>query len=282
MPTRANPYLAAVRRSTLPLLRCPACLAGPLEADDDRPVIDFGPVRCGSCGTAWPTAEGILDLLGDPAPPRSLAGRILATRAVARTWERGVRGAVLGHSRSGLDPEGESLLVRSLLDAPPGVPVADLDGRTATLASRLAFVPGAGPVIALESSRAMLEEALHQVREAGAPVDLVRGEPGSLPFRDGVLGGAVWIGALQLVADPAPLLAEVARALAPGARLVCGTLAPVRLPVLDRLGARSGLYRRSEAELRQLCAGAGLASFEAVRLPPAIFFRVERPRTAGV
>jgi SAM-dependent methyltransferase len=279
--------VAAMRRATLPLLRCPACLSGPLEADDDRPVIDFGPVRCGSCGTAWPMAEGILDLLGEPTPAPPLAARLLTHPLAARTWERGVRTAALGLVGTRLDPEGESLLVRSLLGAPPGAPVAEIAAFTATHARRLALLPGAGPVIAFEAFRPMLEEALHQIREAGAPVDLVRAAPDSLPLRDGVLGGAVWVGSLHLVADPARVLGEVARCLAPGARLVCGTRLPGRLPVLGRLGradlpARLFGRPRSEAELRELCARAGLGAFEIFRLPPAVFLRVERTGTSAV
>ena len=272
-----------MRRATLPLLRCPACRSGPLEADEDKPVLDFGPVRCAACGTAWPLAEGILDLLGEPTPPRSPAARLLGSRVVARTWERGIRAAALGLAfRSGLDVESEAVLVRSLLAAPPGAPVADVACFTATHARRLSAVVGAGPVLALEASRPMLEEALHQTREAGATVDLIRAGPEPLPLRDGVLGGAIWIGSAHLVADPAPVLAELARTLAPGARLVVGTLLPERLSALDRIEGRAGLHRRSEAELVELCSRAGLGSFEAVRLRPALFFRVERTATGGV
>lgn len=272
-----------MKPATLALLRCPACLSGPLEADEDQPVLDFGPVRCASCGTAWPLAEGVLDLQGDPAPTGSLAARLLGTRTAARTWERGVRDALLGFTaRSRLDPESESVLVRALLAAPPGAPVADLACWTATHARRLAFVPGAGPVLGFEASRPMLEEALHQTREAGAAVDLIRSSPEPLPLRDGVLGGAVWVGSLHLVPDPARVLAEVARVLAPGARLVCGTLLPERIASLGGLQARAGFHPRTEEQLRALCTAAGLGSFEAVRLPPAVFFRVERPGTAGV
>lgn len=279
---------ATMRRASLPLLRCPACLSGPLEADDDRPVIDFGPVRCGSCGTAWPTAEGILDLLGDPTPAPPLAARLLANRLAARNWERGIRSAALGLAGTRLDPEGEGLLVRSLLGAAPGAPVAEIAAFTATHARRLALLPGAGPVLAFEAFRPMLEEALHQIREAGAPVDLVRAAPESLPLRDGVLGGAVWVGSLHLVADPARVLAEVARCLAPGARLVCGTRLPRHFPVLGRFEAPGDLPARlfgrprSEAELRELCAAAGFSAFEIIRLPPAVFLRVERTETPAV
>jgi SAM-dependent methyltransferase/uncharacterized protein YbaR (Trm112 family) len=275
--------LRPVRRTTLALLRCPACLSGPLEADEDRPVLDFGPVRCSACGTAWPLAEGVLDLGGDAAPAGSLAARLLSTRTAARGWERGIRGAMLGlAARSRLDVESESVLVRALLGAPAGAPIAELACWTATHARRLAAAPAAGPVIALEAARPMLEEALHQIREEGAAVDLIRSSPEPLPLRDGVLGGAVWIGSLHLVPDPAPVLAEVARALAPGARLVCGTLLPEKLPPLGGLEARAGFHCRTPEQLRELCTAAGLSSFEAVRLPPAIFFRVERPGTAGV
>lgn len=271
-----------MRRSTLSLLRCPTCLGGPLEADGDRPILDFGPVRCASCGTAWPLAEGMLDLASGPATVRSPMSRLLGTRTAARFWERGARSAALGLAlRSGLDVESEAVLVRSLLAAPPGRPVADLSCWTATHARRLAFVPDAGPVLAFESLRIMLEEALHQTREAGAAVELIRSNPAPLPLRDGVLGGAVWIGSLHLHADPSPVLSELARTLGSGARLVAASLLPERLPILKRIEGPAGLHRRSEGELRELCSRAGLGSFEAVRLPPAIFFRVERGGTSG-
>ncbi|AKU90089.1 methyltransferase domain-containing protein [Vulgatibacter incomptus] len=266
-----------MRRSSLALLRCPRCGGGPLEAEGDKALLGFGPVRCATCHMAYPLAEGILDLLVPPdhAPPlrRSLAQRAMELRPVARFYERGLRPAL---SRLSLDAESERFLARALLAPPPGAPLLDLSCGTGHLARDLAMRPGAGPVFGLDRSAAMLEEAHHQLSESGATVELIRADAAHLPFRDEVFAGVLDVAALHLYDEPSQVLAEVARTLAPGGAFVCATLLEGLKP-LDRLERKVGIRRFEEAELRRLCDEVGLVGFERLLLPPWIVFRVTKP-----
>ncbi len=268
-----------MRRSTLSLLRCPRCLSGPLVAPGDRPAVEFGPIRCAACESVFPLADGILDLAaqgsiaGDPTP----AQRLLSSRAVARVYDRGVRSAFLTLlARARLDFDSEQLLVQALLDPPPGAPILDLSCGTCAHARRLALDPSCGPVIGVDLSLAMLDEAVHHLREQNAAVDLLRAECERLPMLDGTIGAVLNVGAFHLYPDPRAVLGEVARVLKPGGRFVCATVTGDDAGALHGVEARLGLHRHSEETLRSLCHAAGLDRFERVRLPPIVVLRVTK------
>ncbi len=269
-----------MRRTTLALLRCPRCLGGPLAASGDRPAVEFGPVRCAACGAGFPLAEGVLDLCAEVEADRpSLAQRFLESRAVARAYERGVRSAFVAlAARARLDLDSEHLLARALLDPPKGRPILDLSCGTCAHARRLALEPGLGNVIGVDVSLAMLDEALHHLREANAAVDLVRADASRLPLVEGSVGAVLNVGAFHLYADPRAVLAEVSRVLEPGGRFVCGTVIREGPGVVHAVEERAGLHRRTEEELRSLVAAAGLVRYERVLVPPLVVFRAERPR----
>lgn len=259
-----------MRRTTLALLRCPRCRVARLAAEGVAERIRFGPVHCGNCGAVHPIAEGILDL-GVGEVRRSAAQRLLESRVVARSYERGLRRLV-----AALDPESEWVLLRALFAPAPGENVLDLSCGTAQHAGRLAEEQPEVRVVGLDRSAPMLQEAAHHLMETRAQVDLVRGDAVELPFADGILDGVLNVASLHLYADPGAVLRQVARALRPGGRLVGSTLLPEKLRPLDRLEARAGVHRRGEEELRALCAAAELVAFERVIVRPWIFFRVER------
>ncbi|HEY0838594.1 MAG TPA: class I SAM-dependent methyltransferase [Vulgatibacter sp.] len=258
-------------------MRCPRCGGGPLTAEGEKPLLAFGPVTCTACGTAYPVADGILDVSVGPEhqPPRkrSLAQRALETKTVARFYERGLRPAL---ARFPLDGAGERFLFHALIAPAPGEAILDLSCGTGHLARDLAVRPGVGPVFGLDLSPAMLEEARHHLEETGAPIDLLRGDASTLPFRDASLGAVLDVAALHLYERPREVLGEISRVLAPGGRFVCATFLPERVRPLKDLERRAGIVRREEGELRRLCESAGLRDFERMVLHPWIVFRARK------
>lgn len=265
-----------MRRALVPLLRCPACRHGVLTPEVEGEELTFGPLHCEACHARFSVSEGVADLVGN-RPSRAWVQRGLEQPAVARAWERTLRPALRrAAAPRTFDLDSEATAYRALLGA-PAAPVLDLACGTGLLARRLARDPQVPSVVGLDVSRAMLQEAVAQAREAGVRVDFVRAEAPALPFRDGSLGGVLQAGSLHLMADLGALLAEVARVLAPGARYVAGTLLP-RGRLGRALQARVGVYARDEGELRAAAEAAGLAGFERLRLEPLLLFKVEKPR----
>lgn len=195
----------------------------------------------------------------------------MESRTVARIYERGARQALIGaRGAARLDEESEHLLLRSLLAANAESPVVDLSCGTGTHAWRLAH-HHPGPILAIDRSLPMLQEASHHLVEAGADVDLIRADAERLPVRSGTIGAVLNVGAFHLYRDARAVLREVSRILEPEGTLVCATLLPERLGAIDRA---VGVHRRSEDELRELTDAAGLTGFERVVLHPWIVFRV--------
>jgi ArsR family transcriptional regulator len=101
--------------------------------------------------------------------------------------------------------------------------IGDLGCGTGQMTEALA--PFVNRVVAVDASRAMLSAA--RKRLAKAPnVDLRHGELEALPIEDGELDAAVLFLVLHYVVDPAAVLAEVRRVLAPGGRLLVVDMMP--------------------------------------------------------
>ena len=101
--------------------------------------------------------------------------------------------------------------------------VGDLGCGTGPLSEALA--PFVRHVVAVDSSRAMLAAA--RKRLGGLPnVEIRQGELESLPVKDGELDAALLFLVLHYTVDPARVLAEAARALKPGGRLLVVDMVP--------------------------------------------------------
>jgi ArsR family transcriptional regulator len=152
--------------------------------------------------------------------------------------------------------------------------VGDLGCGTGRLAEVVA--PFVRRVVAVDSSPAMLEAA--RGRLAGAcNVEVRAGELEALPLADGELDAAVLSLVLNYVAEPDAALAEAARVLRPGGRLVLVDMTPH-----DRADLRDGMGQLWQGFSREQVAGwmeaAGLAEPRYVPLPadpaakgPALF-----------
>lgn len=264
-----------MRLSLLPLLRCPACRRGRLlpESDDGRRV-QFGPLTCEVCHRGHPVTEGVVDLGPDALQASSNpARRAFDALPVARGWDRWIRPALLAASGGRrLSRTTEAGLVRGLLGDPRG-PILDVGCGTGALLRALAERTELPPLIGLDVSRRMLDEALSLSREAGVPMSLVRAEAPELPFRDGGLGGVVQSGSLAAMPQPEALFQEVFRVLQPGARYVL--LEWLRVPRL--LQRRFGLVAHDVAVLRASLLRTGFTQLEVLEVPPYRIFQMRRP-----
>ena len=132
---------------------------------------------------------------------------------VAAEWDR-VRGELFGET-------SDLQLLPALLD--PEVVVGDLGCGSGRIAATIA--PYAHTVVAVDSSPEMLEVA--RARLAGfANVQIVPGRIEELPLEPGSLDLALVVHLLHHVADPSAALAEVARVLRPGGRVVVADVLP--------------------------------------------------------
>lgn len=265
-----------MRRQSLDLLRCVQCQRGHLAPEEPvaEPRLVFGPVKCLECQARYPVGEGLIDLVGERRSVRP-AQRAFELPVIARGYERYVR-PLLSKAvvRSGLDIESEYLLFRSLLGQPDG-PILDLGCGTGLFARRLAADLKGSQLLALDVSRAMIEEAMAQAREEGVPVDFIRGQMPELPLHDQTLGAVLMAGSLQLVDDVGLLMRELYRVLRPQGTWVASTFLPG--PVIRPLHRALGLIGRPEDELRMAAERAGFARFERVQMAPVLVVRAERP-----
>jgi ubiquinone/menaquinone biosynthesis C-methylase UbiE len=132
---------------------------------------------------------------------------------VADEWDR-VRGELFGET-------SDLQLLPALLD--PAVAVGDLGCGSGRLAATIA--PYAHSVVAVDSSPEMLEVA--RARLAGfGNVEIKQGRIEELPLASGSLDLALVVHLLHHVDDPSAALAEVARVLRPGGRLVVADVLP--------------------------------------------------------
>ena len=150
--------------------------------------------------------------------------------------------------------------IRALL--PHDLVVADL--ACGSGAASAALAPHVARVIGVDSQPAMIAAA---GRRQVANLELRVGDLASLPIADGECGAAICLLALTHVDDPAAALAEMARIVSPGGRVVVvDLLHHGRDDFRRRMGAlRSGFTRD---ELAGLVAGAALARVTCEPLPP--------------
>lgn len=142
--------------------------------------------------------------------------------------------------------------------------VADLACGTGSVAAALG--PHVARVFAVDNSPAMLEAAARRV--AGQHnVELRQGDLEALPLDDASCDAALLVLALTYVAEPAPVLAEAARVLRPGGRLVVvDLLRHGRDDFRRRMGQqRDGFEPRA---LETLLREAGLVTDHCAPLPP--------------
>lgn len=169
----------------------------------------------------------------------------------------------------------ELLPLPALLD--PCWTVADLGCGTGQLTQQIA--PFVRQVIAVDASAAMLRTA--KARLAGlANVEIRRGELEALPIEASAVDLACLVLVLPYVAEPGAVIAEAARALKPGGRLLVTDLMPhERAEYRQTMGhQRLGV---TESDMQRCMADAGLTTARYVALPLATEARGPRLFTAA-
>lgn len=139
--------------------------------------------------------------------------------------------------------------------------VGDLGCGTGQVASALA--PFVARVVAVDRSAEMLQAAKRRLREA-PNVELRRGELEALPIGDAELDAATLLLVLHHLADPAAALAEAARVLRPGGRLLIADMQPHDREEYRQQMGHVWLGFGGD-QLRGLLDGAG---FDRVRMVP--------------
>jgi ubiquinone/menaquinone biosynthesis C-methylase UbiE len=135
-----------------------------------------------------------------------------------------------------------------------------------------------GIVTGLDADPAMIAAAQRRIERALIQLELVNGQAEKIPFDDGAFDRVVTVTVLCLVRDARRAVAEMARVLRPGGRLVIGELGYWSLWAAYRrlrgwLGNstwRAARFRTAK-ELRDLVQAAGLNEIEirgAVHYPP--------------
>jgi SAM-dependent methyltransferase len=142
--------------------------------------------------------------------------------------------------------------------------VGDLGAGTGAVAATLA--PFVREVVAVDASPAMLQAARRRLQGV-SNVSIHRGELEALPLQDETLDAATLILVLPYLAQAERVLAETARVLKPGGRVVvCDLLPHDRESYRQQLGhVRLGF---SEAQIRDALGEAGFDGIRVHSLPP--------------
>ena len=142
--------------------------------------------------------------------------------------------------------------------------VGDLGCGTGTVSAALA--PFVAHVVAVDGSAPMLQAAKKRL-QGFDNIDLRRGELESLPIDDARLDAATLMLVLHHVPEPERALAEAARVLKPGGRIVLVDMLPH-----DRESYRQQMGHVwlgfSDEHVRRLLAGTGFEEVRIVSLPP--------------
>jgi ArsR family transcriptional regulator len=142
--------------------------------------------------------------------------------------------------------------------------IGELGCGTGQLAAALA--PFVARVIAVDRSGDMLQAARRRLREH-PNVDIRRGDLEALPIEDGLLDAATLVLVLHHVPDPAIVLADAARVLRKGGRLLVADMLPH-----DREEYRQQMGHVwlgfSNDQTRRLLGGAGFENIRVVSLTP--------------
>ena len=196
---------AEARDIDVNILCCPHC-GGSLARQ-------FPVVRCRSCAARYDETPGFLDLSGaDESGTDQIAGnspmyldryepllRPAFLRVTGANWSEGVTVA-----------QEDEFLARHL-PASSG-PVLDLAAGAGRWTAVLAGQVGARRLIAMDLATAMVR----RLRRVLPDVAALRGSAERIPFADGSLGAVSCWNALQSMADPARVIADVGRCLRPG------------------------------------------------------------------
>ncbi|MDP8952768.1 MAG: methyltransferase domain-containing protein [Actinomycetota bacterium] len=234
------------------------------ESVEEDGYVVSGLARDPETGRTYPIKDGYLDLLGRKTGAGNVANLTNFLPSAGRSYEPLWRRRSLTLLTGGeFTNERELAMIRNLARADRGGLYLDL-GCSAGLYSRdLATTLGdRGDAIGIDIAPSMLKEAARRTRtlRARAMPSLVRADAHKLPFADGSFAGAVCGGSLNEFGDPARVLRETRRVLAPGGRLAIMGLLRAATPRgrrLQRFLSTGGIHFFDPARVTSLLDHAG-------------------------
>ena len=195
---------------------------------------------------------------------RSLAQRAMQSRLLAPVYERAWRPFALSLLSGAPFPYRRELPLVTRLVAPERgglyLDIACSNGLYARALTREMREAG-GHVAGIDHSMPMLGQARRYARDAGLRISYLRAKAQALPIASGVAAGATIGGSLNEIVDLERCLAEVRRAVAPGARFLAMTLARAATPggrLFQRLMGVGGIEFWSADALASHLARHGL------------------------
>jgi ArsR family transcriptional regulator len=176
---------------------------------------------------------------------------VLASRAADQNWADTVAGDMERHYSPGRTWEALARSALPLMEAGDVLDIASGDGVLAEL-----IAPHARRYVCLDASTKVVLAASERLRRLGN-VEVHEGDMHALPFDDAAFDLVVLMHALTYSEDPAKAVAEAARTLRPGGRLLLTSLARhEHRSVVDAYGHVNLGF--SERELQRFATRAGL------------------------
>ena len=236
-----------MRESSLNVYRCPAC-RGPLalaRRDGTGDEVTTGVLSCG-CGISFPVENGVPALVHPPSQDY--------LREDAETYDE----LISFEARLLEDDERKvRTLAADLLEIRPGDRVLEVAcGPASNFAYVLPRIAGCGELFALDISPEMIRAARRRLAaDDSRNVELLFANGSFLPFADAAFDALLHIGTLNRFPDVPRALAEMARVVKPGGKVVAGDegLAPwLRKSAYGRLLAKFGGLFQGDVPLNDL------------------------------
>jgi SAM-dependent methyltransferase len=221
-----------------------------------------------------------LDVLGgsDPIGPHR-GQQVFRSKMLPKIYERFWRPLVL---RAFVGPSGpnaaeERRMALAALAIEAGDQVLDVGCGPGNYTRHLARAAGDGLTLGLDASESMVAAAAK--RGGGENLAYLRGDACALPFGDESFDAVCSVGVIHMVEDPLGAVAEMARVLAPGGRLV--VLASCRRPGKPRR-KRAGMTIFARDDLTDALAGHGLIEVEQQVIGRGQVVSAHKPLREGV
>ena len=267
------------RRDLLSILRPSPASTGGLELTEGTE--EDGHVTSGltldpATGKTYPLRNGYLDLLGVRAGADNIANLTNFLPGAGPGYEPLWRVRSLNLLTGERFPNERELgVIVDLVRLDRGGLYLDL-GCSAGLYTRnlTAKLGGNGDVVGIDISPSMLKEAVRRARRLGTAPSFARADAENLPFADGSFTGAVCGGSLNEFGDPARVLRETRRVLAPGGRVAIMGILKAKTPRgrrLQRFLSTGGVRFFAPEEVESLLDHAGLAP-DPLQTYGAVFF----------
>ena len=162
------------------------------------------------------------------------------------------------------------------LDIPQGGVALDVGSGPGNVTASLARAAGPdGLALGVDISEPMLARAARA--EAGPQVGFLRADAQRLPFRDATFDAVVSIAMLHLIPEPSAALAEMARVLRPGGRIVVMVPTAGRFVAVMRLLPAGGAYFFGEDEIGDNFEELGLVGVRTKNIGTIQWVRGKRP-----